>query len=99
MKARSVFFSPEAGEDLAQIYEWIASAASPNVALSYINRIERKCAALDLASNLGQARDDIRQGLRTINFERSLIIAFVVTSKSVTILRIFSGGRAWEAEL
>lgn len=99
MKARSVLFSPEAGEDLAQIYEWIASAASPNVALSYINRIERKCASLDLASNRGQARDDIRQGLRTINFERSLTIAFTVTDRTVTILRIFSGGRDWEVML
>ncbi len=99
MKVRAVFFSPEAEEDLVQIYEWVASAANLNVALGYINRIERKCTALDLASNRGHARDDIRLGLRTISFERNLTIAFTVTDQSVTILRIFSGGRDWETEM
>jgi toxin ParE1/3/4 len=99
LKVRKVLFSPEAEQDILQIYEWVASSTSPNVALAYVNRIEAKCAALDLASSRGQARDDIRKGIRIIGFELSLTIAFVVGNDSVTIVRIFAGGRDWEGEL
>ncbi|MFZ1682121.1 MAG: type II toxin-antitoxin system RelE/ParE family toxin [Rhizobiaceae bacterium] len=98
MKSRTVFFSPEALEDLEHIYDWIADAGSPNAAMAYVQRIESACRSLDLASNRGQARDDIRPGLRTVGFERRLTIAFTVGSESVTILRIFAGGRDWEGD-
>lgn len=43
--------------------------------------------------------DGIRPGMRTIGFERRITIAFAVGETSVTILRIFYGGRDWQAEL
>lgn len=99
MKSRNVLFSPEAEEDILQIYDWIAAAAGANAAFAYVSRIERKCQSLDLASNRGQARDDIRPGLRIIGFERRATIAFIVASDRVTIVRIFAGGQDWECEL
>jgi toxin ParE1/3/4 len=99
VKACKVFFSPQAEADIVQIYEWITEAASPSVAMAYIKRIESKCQSLNLASNRGQARDDIRTALRTIGFERRMTIAITVAEDRVTIVRIFAGGRDWEVEL
>src|SRR5262249_48372231 len=92
-----VVFSPEAREDLFNIYDWIADAASPEVALAYVERIEAYIDGFDLASERGARRDDIRKGLRVICFERRLTIAFTTADESVTILRLFYGGQNWEA--
>ncbi len=96
MKARAVVFSPEARRDLLDLYQTIASAASPAVALAYIERIEGFCLHFDLASERGQRRDDIRPGLRVTGFERRITVAFTVGDGEVTMLRLFFGGRNWE---
>jgi len=46
VKRRRVIVAPEARDDLLSIYDWIATAASPNVALSYIERLEAWCTDL-----------------------------------------------------
>ena len=99
MKPRDVLFAPEARADMLALYEWISAKASPDVAMNYINRIERYCASFDLASERGHARDDIRPGLRIIGFERRISIAFMVTNQAVTILRLFYGGQNWEDDV
>jgi plasmid stabilization system protein ParE len=43
LKQYEVIFAPEARDDLFALYDWIAAAASPDVALSYIERIETYC--------------------------------------------------------
>ena len=96
MKTRDVVFSPEARRDVLDLYRAIASAASPVVALAYIERIEAHCLRLDLASERGQRRDDLRPGLRVTGFERRVTIAFTVGDGEVTILRLFYGGQNWE---
>lgn len=96
MKRRGVVFSPEAKDDLINLYDWIASRAGPAVAISYIERIEVFCQGFDLASERGQLRGDIRPGLRIIGFERRITIAFSVSKEQVTIFRLFYGGREWE---
>ena len=45
MKRREVVFAPEAREDLAAVYDWIAEAASAELALRYVERL--KNGALD----------------------------------------------------
>ena len=96
MRRRTVIFAPEARDDLVRLYNWIADAASPSVALSYIERIEAWCLGFDLASERGQDRHDIRPGLRIAGFERRMTVAFVVDDDRVTILRLFYGGQDWE---
>lgn len=98
MKQRQVIFAPEARDDLLRLYDHIAGAASPTVALAYLERIEDYCSRFDLASERGQLRNDIRPGLRIIGFERRVTIAFAVDENRVTILRLSYGGRDWEAE-
>ena len=99
MKSRVVIFSKTARIDLLDIYEWIAESVSWETASRYITRVEQFCMSLDLASERGARRDDLRPGLRVIGFEKSISIIFEVTDDSVNILRLFRAGRDWEAEL
>lgn len=96
MEARRVEFDEAAAADLDGIYDMIADAAGPHMALSYTLRIHRACMRIDLASERGTRRDDIRPELRILGFERRVTIAFVVLPERVTILRIFYGGADWE---
>lgn len=98
MIPRTVVLSPEAEQDLADIYDWIAGAAGASTALAYIERVESHLRRFDLAAERGSARDDIRPGLRIAGFERSLTIAFSLESQSVVILRVFRRGRNWAGD-
>ena len=97
MRERQVDFAPEAVEDLIRLYDWIADAASPETAIRYIDRLEAYCRGMGHAAERGHQRDDIRPGLRIAGFERRVTMAFTVTDTRVTILRVFYGGRNWEA--
>ena len=99
MKSRQVIFTSEARHDLFGIYEWIASKASLQVAISYIERLETYCLGFDIASERGHRRDDVSPGLRIVGFERRVTIAFVADENQVTILRLFYGGQNWEDKL
>ena len=99
MRRRDVVFSPEAQDDLLHLYDWISQRAGAAIAEGFIARIEACCMGLDLASERGTLRDDIRPGLRVIGFERKLAIAFVVDKDRVIVLRLFHGGQDWEREL
>jgi toxin ParE1/3/4 len=99
MIRREIVFSPEAAEDLLQLYEWIEARAGPGIAIAYIDRIEEFCAGFDVASERGHLREDIRPGLRIIGFERRLTIAFTVTEAEIVFLRLFYGGQDWEEKL
>ena len=97
MITRRVVLSPEARDDLLAIYDWLAGIASADVALDYVERVERFVMKLDIGSQRGTERDDVRPGLRVIGFERKLAVAFTVEQDRVVILRIFRGGRDWRA--
>ncbi len=45
MKERRVVFAPEAAEDLIGIYDRVTEAASADVAIGYIDRIEGSVSA------------------------------------------------------
>ncbi len=99
MKAREVIFAPEARDDLIALYDWIADVAGVQTAISYIGRLETYCLGFSHASERGHSRGDIRPNLRITGFERRITIAFSVDVERVTILRLFYGGRDWEADL
>lgn len=99
MRRREIVFSPEARDDILQIYDWIEERTDPGVALAYVERLEVYCRGFDLASERGRCRDDVRPGLRVVGFERRVTIAFLAEEERVTILRLFYGGKDWEAVL
>lgn len=99
MIARPVVYAPEAEADLLTLYDQIADAASPSVAIGYLNRVKTWLASFSTASERGTRRDDVRPGLRTIGFERRITVAFTVTPDSVVVQRVFYGGQNWDEDL
>lgn len=98
MIRREVVYSPELRLDLLDLYDWVASRASPAAAVVYLDRVEAYLQTFDIASERGQRFDDIRPGLRVAGFERRLSVpSWSKTSGS--ILRVFRRGRDWAALL
>jgi toxin ParE1/3/4 len=81
------------------LYDYIAEASSPVIAIGYIRRIRLACFALAEFPERGARRDDILPGLRIIGFERRVTIAFRVLRTRVEIVTIAYGGRDFEREL
>lgn len=97
--AYTVEFAPEALEQLAALYRYIATAASPETAQRYTDAIVTHCEELRTFPHRGNQRDDIRPGLRITNYRKRAVIAFAVDAKQVSILGIFYGGQDFETAL
>ena len=91
-----VVFTPEAQNDLINLYDYIADRSSSTRALGYIERIEQTCMSLHTLPQRGTRRDVLRPGLRVMGFEHRVLIAFRASTDSVAILRILYGGRSLE---
>lgn len=97
MKRRKVIIAPEAEADLLDIESWLIGNASMRTAEAFVLRIIEFCGILDIASERGHSRNDVKEGIRIVGFERRVTIAFAVHDDRVDILRIFRAGRDWEA--
>ena len=100
MKSYEVYLTPDAIQDLTNIYEYIAAKSGlPEVAWAYIEKLRQKCHDLKTIPLIGQQRNDLRKNLRIIAIDKKAIAAFeVIEDKQiVTILNIFYGGRDYEA--
>jgi len=75
MKRYEVIFTPEAEEQLAELYRYIAENADADVALRYTNAVVKYCEGLATFPLRGTQRDDIRPGLRTTSYRRRTEIA------------------------
>lgn len=95
----TVIFTPEAQEQLAALYRYIAIAASPETAERYTNAIVTYCESLHTFPNRGTRRDDVRPGLRITNYKKRAVIAFAVDAKLVSIIGVYYGGQNYEAAL
>ena len=94
-----VQFTPEALEQLASLYHYIAAAASPNTAARYTDAIVTYCESLHVSPLRGANRDDIRPGLRITNFKGRCVLAFTVKDRTVSIIGVFYGGQDFETAL
>ena len=95
----TVEFTPEAMEQLAVLYRYIATKASPEIAKRYTDAIVTHCEDLQTFPHRGNQRDDIRPGLRITNYRKRAVIAFAVDDKHVFILGVFYGGQDFEVAL
>lgn len=57
------------------------------------------CQRLEHAAERGNRRDDIRTGLRVAGFEKRITVAFSGDENHVLVLKLFYGGKDWEAVL
>ncbi|PWC16562.1 plasmid stabilization protein [Brenneria roseae subsp. roseae] len=96
-----VVFAPEAEEQLAALYRYIAEAATPKTALSYTESVVEYCESFELFPERGNQRDDILPGLRVTNYRKRTVIAFMVEEdkKRVTVLGIWHSGQDYESDL
>lgn len=95
----SVVFSPEALEQLESLYEYIADAASPEIAYRYTSAIVTYCEGLHTFPLRGSRRDNIRPGLRITNYKKRAVIAFAVDADVVAIVGVYYGGQDYESAL
>lgn len=94
-----VVFSPEAQEQLAELYRYIAEAASPDIAARYTEAIVSYCESLRTFPHRGTMRDEVRPGLRITNYKKRAVIAFDVDAEVVSIIGVFYGGQDYETIL
>ena len=94
-----VVFTPEAEEQLADLYSYIEENASAAVALSYTSSVVEYCEGLATFPLRGTPRDDVRPGLRTTAYKRRTEIAYTVDNERVSIIGVFHGGRDYETAL
>ncbi len=98
MRQLKVVLREEAIADLADIYNHIARVSgSPVTAIGFVRRIKARCQRIGNVPMGGIARDDLQPGLRTVPFEHSAVIAYVVEDDQVSITNVFYGGRDYEA--
>ncbi len=95
----TVVFSPEAQEQLAALYRYIAAAASPDIAERYTSAIVTYCEGLLTFPHRGTRRDDIRLGLHITNYKKRAVIAFDVDAELISIIGVFYGGQDYETVL
>ncbi len=94
----AVVISEEAITDLKAMAAYILeSSGSESIADGFVDRIKQRCQSIGNAPRGGRSRDDIAPGLRTVPFEHSAIIAYIVSDDLVRIVNIFYGGRDYEA--
>jgi toxin ParE1/3/4 len=96
--AHSVFLHPLAAEDLNAIDDYIARD-SPVRAHAFVARLKARCESLADFPYKGRARPDIAEGLRTLSFQRRVVIAYEVDGDQVTIWRIIVAGQDLEEVL
>jgi plasmid stabilization system protein ParE len=89
----TVIFTPEAEEQLAALYRYIAAEASANIAERYTGAIVSYCEGLSTFPHRGVCRDGIRQGLRVTNYKGRTVIAY---DDLVSIIGLFYGGQNYE---
>lgn len=89
----SVLFHPLADGDLEAIYNFIAED-SPQRAIAFVRRLRKFCFGLGETMPMrGRQRDDLAPGVRTITFERRVVVAYRVSEVDLTVLRLVYAGR------
>ncbi len=88
----TVVFHPIAEDDLGQIFDFIA-ADSPERAIGFVRRIRVSCLGLAEFPESWRLRDDLAVGIRTLVFERRVVIAYRIENRGIVILRVFYAGQ------
>ncbi|MCO4892837.1 type II toxin-antitoxin system RelE/ParE family toxin [Cupriavidus sp. WGtm5] len=99
MRTYPVVFAPEFVEQLEDLYDYVAEAASPYIAARYTDAIVEYCESLSTFPHRGTLRDDVRPWLRITHYKKRAVIAFAVDTDKVSIIGLFYGGRDYETML
>ena len=86
---------PRARADLAEIWSYIADDSEAR-ADAFVEAIDRKVHALAGRPNMGRARDELAEGLRSFSVGR-YVIFYRALSNGVDIVRVLHGARDLDA--
>ena len=75
----------------------VEKSANEHVADKFIERIRNRCVRIEEVPRQGRPRDDLFEGLRTVPFEHSAVIAYIIDNDVVKITNVFYGGQDFEA--
>ena len=88
----AILWSPPAAQDLLDIWEYVAVAASPAAADRRLHEIDRACFALGGWPQFGKARDDVRKGLRPTHIGR-YVLFYRLTEDAIEVVRVLDERR------
>jgi toxin ParE1/3/4 len=91
-KRRRVRWSPEAEQDLLDIWSYIMQAAGASVADAQVRTIDDQAARLAEWPHSGRARDDLFPGLRSI-LVRSYMVFYRLADRRIEVVRVLHGSR------
>lgn len=92
-------YSPEALSQLDEIETYLIEHVGASVADAYVDRLLDFCNGIAADPVAGHHRDDLLPGLRTRIFEKRRVVCFLVSSREVHIIAIFSTSQDWERSL
>ena len=95
--ANDVAFHPLAFSDLEALDDFIARD-SPERAASFVGRIRQFCESLAEFPERGRLREDFGAGIRTLSFERRIVVAYRLERRTVVVLRVFYAGQDYGPE-
>ncbi len=88
---RRVFLSPQAEDDLSDIWAYIAlERQAPLSADRFIAKLQAKANALARSPRMGRQRQDLGEGVRSLSFGRYLIF-YREAPSGIEIARVLSG--------
>lgn len=89
---RPVIWSPEAEQDLFDIWRHVWTAASASVADKQLHEIAGQTKTLSKFPEYGKVRDDVRHGLRSARVNR-YVIFYRVTGDVIEVVRVLDERR------
>jgi len=95
-RKRAAVWSPEAEQDLFDIWRYLAVEASVRTAEKYLRDINRACQQMRTRPLLGCTRDDLMRGLRSV-LVSPYVIFYRVGESSIDIVRVLHGRRDLDA--
>jgi toxin ParE1/3/4 len=91
-RPRRVVWSPEAEQDLLDIWAYLAREASTRVADEQLRSIDRVCDMLSEAPLLGRSRDELLPGIRSIAAQ-PYVIFYRAPATHIEVVHVLHGSR------
>ena len=95
-RRRAITWSPEAEQDLFDIYQYLEREASARTAEKYLRQISQSCERIRKRPLLGRTRNEVMPGLRSV-LVLPYVVFYRVSGSSVDIVRVLHGRRDLDA--
>ncbi len=92
----AIIWSPEAENDLLDIWNYVARESSPSLADAQVKAVHHACVTLAQWPHSGRARDDLRVGVRSI-VVKPYVAFYRVNEATVEVVRVLHGSRDIDA--